>query len=388
VAKIAYKTDKSGKNQIADFTGHNVSIESYIDENGLEQDRVVFDTQAFGTIVSAAIENVDGQEAIVVVANVWKRYYTATEIIERRIKDGNLHTSWEISVIDYEKKIIGGKLIKVINKGIFSADTMLGTAYPPAFPAAKILDVASDENDSELCDALIQDTMSLNENPQGNEVEKMDEENKVETSVEEEHAGGVENGEEKGEEASSSNEEAGTAEGKEEKIDPVSELVAKSVIDPAVETNPLQAQLDEAHAKIEKLLNDLDEKNTALISAQNQINDLGKQIESLAPYKEAAQKAEAEKAEAQRQEAIAELRKYAEKSGMVSKEELESGEIADLISNLKETEVKVVIADRIVAKSKKESTETAEKKQPKVRMNIPDAPPADSISIFKAYLHG
>lgn len=439
VAKIAYKTDKSGKNQIADFTGHNVSIETYIDESGIEQERVVFDTQAFGTIVSADIEDIDGKEGIVIVAHVWRRYYTATEIIERRIKEGNLHTSWEISVLDYERKIIGGQLVKVINRGIFSADTMLGNAYPPAFPTARILDVASDENDMELCDALVQDTMSLNENSKGNEVEKMNEE----TIVNEIDTGGVENAEEekaaapeRAEETRS--EEAG--EGQEKEVEPVEAVPETSELTLYDLRSKIEAEvcrtLDHcpdmvwifpepkiiwSHMWNEKetdlyefdysVTNDevslsapramtlvvsprtmnasFEEKSSALIDAQKQLKEFSATVESLAPYKEAFEQAAREKAEAQRQEAIASIRKYAEESGMVSKEELDSGEIAEMIETLNETGIKVLIADRIVEKGKKSkpAPETASQKQPKVRMILNDNPICDKpVDIFKAWV--
>lgn len=434
VAKIAYKTDKSGKSQIADFTGHNVSVETYIDESGLEQERVVFDTQAFGTIVSASIEDIDGKEGIVVVAHVWRRYYTATEIIERRIKEGNLHTSWEISVLDYERKIIGGQLVKVINRGIFSADTMLGNAFPPAFPTARILDVASDENDTELCDALIHDTMSLNENSKGNEVKKMNEE----TIVNELDTGGVENAEEEKAAAPARAEEAGAAEGEEEKVEPEQvekaaltmndiRLLVEGAVCRALEHCPDMIWIfsenhivwshtwDEKETDIYEfdysIENDevvlsapramtlvvspramnasFDEKASALIDAQKQIAELTTTVNELQPFKSAAEQAAREKAEAQRQEAIASLRKYAEESGMVSKEELDSGEIAEMLENLNETGIKVMIADRIVEKGKKSkpAPETASQKQPKVRMVLSDGAPADSYSVLKDFLH-
>lgn len=364
VAKIAYKTDQSGKNQIADFTGHNVSVETYIDENGIENERIVFDTQAFGTIVSAAIEDVDGQEGIVVVAHVWRRYYTATEIIERRIKEGNLNTSWEISVLDYEKKVIGGQLVKVINRGIFSADTMLGNAYPPAFPTARILDVASEENDAELCDALVHDAMSMNnQNPNGNEVEKMEEEKNVDTSEEGVNTGGIEVGKE--EETAASHEETGAAE--EQAKEEVTPVVEESV----EKIDSVQSQLNDALSQIEKLKTDISEKNSALIEVQKQINDLTAQVETLSPYKEAAEAAAREKAEAARKEAVAELRAYAEESGMVSNEEIASGEIAEMIESLKETDLKVLISDRIVAKQKGvKSVETSQKIATKIKSEI------------------
>src|SRR5574344_344133 len=95
-----------------------------------------------------------------------------------------------------------------------------------------------------------------------------------------------------------------------------------------------------------------DEKNSALVEANKQINELSAQVEALAPYKAAAEKAELEAAEAKRNAEIAELREYAESAGVLSKEELESEEVAALINDLKALEIKALIADRIVEKSK------------------------------------
>jgi hypothetical protein len=417
VAKIAYKTDKSGKNQIADFTGHNVSIETYIDENGAEQERVLFDTQAFGTIVSAAIEDIDGKEGIVVVAHVWRRYYTATEIIERRIKEGNLHTSWEISVLDYEKKIIGGQLVKVINNGIFSADTMLGTAYPPAFPTARILDVASEENDTELCDALIQDTMSLNnENSQGNEVQAMNENEIVIENAEEKPAYPpvVEQAEE------TPHAEEHPAEPTAEEKPAVAELTmwdlrkkveiaicnkldvnwldmiwlfpvaAKAwahkyeddemnlsefaytvendevtVSEPVLVT--LTVSPREANAAIST-------RDATIVTLNSQIQELSATVESLSPFKAAFEKAEADRLKAEHEAAEATLRQYIEDSGMFTDKEIESAEITALISELKTSEIDALISKRVVAKNAKprkpETASTKTQPKPKADINI------------------
>jgi macrodomain Ter protein organizer (MatP/YcbG family) len=129
------------------------------------------------------------------------------------------------------------------------------------------------------------------------------------------------------------------------------------------------------------------EKSDALIEAQKQINELTAQIAELAPYKEAAEQAAREKAEAERKEKVDALRAYAEESGMVSKEELESGEIAEMIENLKETDLKVLISDRIVAKQKKyKPAETASVKQKSVRTDIFSISVEDNLTRFREKL--
>jgi uncharacterized coiled-coil protein SlyX len=259
---------------------------------------------------------------------------------------------------------------------------LLGSLVSPAYDISRVLEVAAkDENDDDqLCSALIRDVMKMNDS-NGNEVEKMDEVKTIDTSEQEVIAGGVELGEEE-KAAETQPEETGTTEEQaEEKVISVDEIPAEKI------ENPLQAQLDEALAKIEELNASVAEKSESLIEAQKQINGLTAQIAELAPYKEAAEQAAREKAEAERKEKIEALRAYAEESGMVSKEELESGEIAEMIENLKETDLKVLISDRIVAKQKKSKpAETASVKQKSVRTDIFSISVEDNLTRFREKL--
>jgi chromosome segregation ATPase len=218
----------------------------------------------------------------------------------------------------------------------------------------------------------------------GNEVEKMDEVKTIDTSEQEVIAGGVELGEEE-KAAETQPEETGTTEEQaEEKVISVDEIPAEKI------ENPMQAQLDEALAKIEELNASVAEKASALIEAQKQINELTAQIAELAPYREAAEQAAREKAEAERKEKVDALRAYAEESGMVSKEELESGEIAEMIENLKETELKVLICDRIVAKQKTaKPAETAQKHNVKMKAEINfHEDTTNPVELFRKYING
>lgn len=375
---------KAKSNGEIDFTSHNATVVTRVDENGNEYADIEFNTDAFGTFVDASIETIEGAECIVATARVWKRFYDASNLIVKRIKEGTLSTSWEIAVEKSTSRIMNGSLVKVIDKGRFIGHSLLGSSVPPAYDISRVLEVAAkDENDDDqLCSALIRDVMKMNDS-NGNEVEKMDEVKTIDTSEQEVIAGGVELGEEE-KAAETQPEETGTTEEQaEEKVISVDEIPAEKI------ENPLQAQLDEALAKIEELNASVAEKASALIEAQKQINELTAQIAELAPYREAAEQAAREKAEAERKEKVDALRAYAEESGMVSKEELESGEIAEMIENLKETELKVLICDRIVAKQKKaKPTETASVNPTNVRTNIFSSAVDDSYSIFREKVFG
>ena len=69
-----------------------------VDEHGNEYYEVEFDTDAFGTFFDVGIETINDIEYIVASCEIWKRFSKACEIIIKRIKEGTLHTSWEISI--------------------------------------------------------------------------------------------------------------------------------------------------------------------------------------------------------------------------------------------------------------------------------------------------
>lgn len=409
-------------NGIDDFTSHNVKYVTTIDESGKVKEDLVFETDAFGTFVSAEIETIDNVEYIVATCEIWKRFTRACKVIERRVKEGSIATSWEIAVEEATKSIENGRLVKVVNQGRFLSHCLLGDAVKPAYSSSKLLECASEDEDAELFSAILLDVASQNQNPNGNEVEKMEEEKTIDTSGEGVNTGGIEVGE-AGTEASVSVEEPEIV-GEVEEANPTvesdtheqSELTTRDLyrkIGTALQKfteNYLQVvfifpeshtgwarDYEEKETDIQEFTyvveNDevtiqnitpvvlvvsprqinsaMEEKNTALIEAQKQINELSATIEQLSPYKEASETAAREKAEAERKQAVETLRSYAEESGMVSNEELASGEIAEMIESLKETDLKVLISDRIVAKQKgAKPAETAQKRTTKMKAEI------------------
>lgn len=425
---------KAKANGEIDFTSHNATVVTRVDENGEKYSDVEFNTDAFGTFVSAEIEMVDGAECIVATAKVWKRFYDASNLILKRIKEGTLSTSWEISVEDAEKKIVSGSIVKVINKGRFIGHALLSSNTPPAYDISRVLEVASANEDEELCSAIIRDVMSMANDPIGNEVHEMDEIiNETVETVEEVIAEIVE-------ETPVVEEVAEVAE--------VEETVEVVIPEPEVEKSELtmrdlRRKIEDAlYMTVRKYLdvgfifpeshtgwahdwedketdmhefsyavNDdevtvfdiqrvtllvsprninssFDEKNAALVDANAKINELSAQIESLSVYKEAAEKAEREAAEAKRISDVAELRAYTESASIFTKEELASTEIEEMISSLKTTEIKALIADRIVAKSRKTKPEVATVKQPKERVDINTVPDTNLATAFREYIHG
>lgn len=154
VGKIKMRSDGE-----FDFSGHNVVVVEKTDENGNKYQDIEFDTDAFGTFTSVEIENIDNIEYIVATAEIWKRFTRACEIIQKRIEEGTLHTSWEISVIDSTKKIIGGATKKIINTGRFIGHCLLSKYTEPAYDSSGLLEIASFNEDAELSMALSQDLL-------------------------------------------------------------------------------------------------------------------------------------------------------------------------------------------------------------------------------------
>lgn len=365
------------------FKGHEVSL----DANG----EIILNTIPIGVHMSVeikndAVETSDGSTVILPCLfarqKIWKRNKFAIAAVKRLFDEGKLHNSWEIETYEYAYK----DGVKRLLDYIFDGNCFLGPEYAsPAYgDSAEVISLSAKQSEMLVAEALAKDVFEASDNSKGNEVEKMDEE----TIVNELDIGGVENAEKEETAAPERAEETRPAEGEgqEKEVTSIAESVAEPVVEPIVEINPLQAQFEEATTQIEKLKIDLDAKNSALIESQKQINELTATINDLQPYKAAAEQVAREKAESQRQESVSELRKYAEKSGMLTKEELDSEEIAELIKNLKETEIKVLISDRIVAKSKDKIPEIASQKQPKVRTILSDGDSSDPGSILKTYV--
>jgi len=410
---------KAKANGEIDFTSHNAVVVTRVDENGESYSDIEFNTDAFGAFTSVSLEEVDGIESIVANAVVWKRFFDASQLIQKRVKAGTLSTSWEIAVEDSEKKIISGELVKVINKGRFLGHALLSAATPPAYPRSKILEVASTDNDEELCAAILQDILALNENkPNGNEVQTMNKNEVV-----------IDNAEETPADPPVTEQSAENPPAEEQPAEPTVEenpTVAELTLwdlrkkveiaicnkldvnwldmiwlfpvsakawahkyeddemnlneftytvdgDEVVVSEPVLVTLTVSPREINSSISARDD---TIVSLNSKIQTLESDVSALTPYKTAAEQAERERAEAAKQQQIAELRQYAEDANVFTKEELDSDEITTLISDMKSVELKAKIADRIVAKqAKPRKPETASAKpqpKPKADINISD----------------
>lgn len=155
VGKIKMKYDGT-----YDFTGHNVKLVNKVDEYGNEYQEVEFDTDAFGTFFDVSIETIDAQEVIVASCEIWKRFTKACGIIVSRIKDGTLHTSWEIAIEKSHQGIVDGLMTKIIDVGRFIGHCLLGKQVSPAYDSSGLLEIASANYDVEFAEALSRDIIS------------------------------------------------------------------------------------------------------------------------------------------------------------------------------------------------------------------------------------
>jgi hypothetical protein len=99
------------------------------------------------------------------------------------------------------------------------------------------------------------------------------------------------------------------------------------------------------------------EKDDAIVQANAEIQTLKAENETLISYKERCEKEDAEKAENEIAEKQESLRQYALDSKQITKAELDTDEFKTIISELDETKLKSIVADRVVASlSKKKET--------------------------------
>lgn len=153
-----------------DFSGHNMKVVTRKDDDGNEYKTAEFDTDAFGSFQSIGIEKIDDTDFIVASCKIWKRYPKACATILRRIESGTLNTSWEIDVLKAHKGIVGGRMAKIIDDGVFTAHCLLGANVEPAYKCSKLLEVAETDFGLELANAYIEDTKEIS-NIESNEKE-------------------------------------------------------------------------------------------------------------------------------------------------------------------------------------------------------------------------
>ena len=259
-----------------DFSGHNLRVVYRKDEDGNRYKDSEFDTNAFGTFTDVGIEKIDGNECIVAKCEIWKRFTNACALILKRMEEGTLSTSWEITPMKVHYTVSGSKKVKVIDDGVFTAHCLLGSHVNPAYDCSKMLEVAetTPDFDTELADALGQDVQSLEKDIEEKEVVDMNMENvknplenKVENTAE------MEVSEEKKPEEDSKKENKKADENKEDKDDPDGQEDDNSPAD----ENKESKEDDSDNKKDKKKESAAEEKKSAEVSELTS-NDIYKKI--------------------------------------------------------------------------------------------------------------
>jgi len=114
------------------------------------------------------------------------------------------------------------------------------------------------------------------------------------------------------------------------------------------------------------------EMATVLSEREKKLSELENELSELKKIKESYDNLVLEQAEAKHKQEVAELRKYVQNAGCFTEEELAEEKMASMIENLQIAEVKVLIADKLIAaKVEKESAiEQASTPTPKVDLGF------------------
>lgn len=318
----------------SDFGGHE--LRSKIDDDG--NISYYFATIGIGSVLDSWIEKreVAGYEGlkdvILVKTKLWtSRYPEYFDVLDKLWQEGNVDSSWEISVDKSERTPRGKKL----QEFEFIGNTILGREVLGAVKSAGMLEVAENNIDSNLIlsQAFVKD-MQYNKEEEGTvskEKVKVEENEVIEVEV--------------------SN----------ETVKDVNSIMVK--LD---ETVKLLSSKDVTILEITKerdaLKSEVETKTEALVSANEEISNLKNEVSELTPFKEKVEAIEqAEKEETLKQDRET-LRQHALKSKRISQEELDtSEEIKEMIESLDKSGINNIIAERLMNELETEVVEVSDK---------------------------
>ena len=396
-----------------DFSGHNMKIVEKIDEDGNIYKTAEFDTDAFGSFFDISIETINDTEYIVASCEIWKRFSRACEIIIKRIQEGTLHTSWEITVEKSHQGIVDGLMTKIIDVGRFFGHCLLAKDISPAYDSSGLLEIASTNYDVDLefAEALSQDLMGQGLDIENEAKEENNLQNVIETNVAEEEtvvetpvAETVENPTE----TSEVTETKETVESSEDKTEPTTETEVSALTewdlrmkisqacrekvrdwcwvsymfpedhvvwctyddaeselnylkftysvenDEVTVSEPEKVRLTVIPAKINEVVSEYEktiaEKDELIVKASSEITELKAQNTELSQYKEKFTQMEQEKAEAELAQKKEDLIASVVKSGQISREEIESSEeLKGYVNCLDKKSLMSIVGERLTA---------------------------------------
>lgn len=390
-----------------DFEGHAAKIVTEIGEDGKPHKKMLLGTYSYGTFTDVSVED----NNILATATVWaERYPTVGSIIERRLDNGGVRGSWEISVNESDVSEDG---IKTIRNGRFLGFALLGEKVQPAFKDAGILEVAElDESiDEELAAATLTDNVEeLSEDVEMNEEVVIGQEELVEEPVQEEVSEVVEEPqtdtaeqEQEQEQPVEEHDPEGETAEQQEEVSAITDRDLRDGIERAyhdafgdwpwvcylfvdehralLKTGKCESELTFESIAYEfdgedviltpeglvqlvvsplAINEEIERRDGAIAEATAKIAELTAQVAELTPFKEEIDRIRAEKEAEELAEKRNEIRAYLIKTGLISGDELVSEEIASIVERVDYAAAKSLIADRYIA-SLDNSVEKAEK---------------------------
>lgn len=353
VAKLITDSD----NNPIDFRGHEVT-----EQRGGYR----FNTMPIGSVLKSYIEDrvVEGYEGIksciMIQAKLWtSRFPEYFEVLDELWSEGNISSSWELSV-EQAEPTIKGKILKAFS---FIGNCILGRDVEGAVYGAGMVEYAECHNDNSddirLAKALSTDCISK-------EVKVMNEQIVSETEIVE-----AETVEVVAEDTQMEN----TQETVEEITKEVVESSENEVVEETVESEPVAEveEVSETENVIAELQNTIAEKDKMIISINAEIETLKSQIAELSEIKAKYDELMAEREEIEKAEKIKAFREKAVSSGFITESEIDSSEeISAIISSLDENKLNALIVERIIQSNV--SSKTVEKaeveKVEKVSFNL------------------
>lgn len=410
-----YRVNAQGQ---PDLGGHECYVNPVTKE-------VEFRTENIGTHVSVEVKDdvveINGQKKVLkclfATCRIWKRNKNVVAAVQRLFTEGRLFSSWEILSKEFNFK----DGLKTITNYEFEANCLLGSGHEPAYGStACAIAMASEDPETIIASALAadvserEDTMEdfevvVNESETSETVEpEIDNASDIEVTIPD--VSEAETSETVSEEEVAENTEEQSDDSADEPEVEVSALTARDIRNKLFEVlnkkfncycdivfvfpeehvvwfkpdneRLLETEFKEATYAIEndnvavgepvsvKLLvgvreinQAIAERDSALVSANEKINELQATVEKLTPYMEECVKAENEKKEKAKAECKKRLKGNLERSGLFTEAELNGEEIVSAVENLDEASVNAIIAKKFLESIQKPEEVTSEKKQ-------------------------
>lgn len=371
---IVAKLIKDRTNRPLDYGAHE--MRQWKKRNG--EIATTFGTYPIGSVIDTWIEDrvVDGygEEAkpcLMAKAKLWTcrspEYFT---VFDRLWNENKINSSWEMITSDVEEEPSGKRILKAFS---FIGNALLGTTSVPAVGGAGVYEYAevTDENQCQVSEELSEALLKDIENFKEQEEKPLAEETFKET-IEEEVSTEASSAAVTEAEATSVAEVAdnAAAESAESdiKVDNISteetleeaqcETEDNQKKETAEETDVIASeqteQIDDTPAELVEEPCDLNAKveelSSALIQANDKIQELQATIDALIPFKAQVEQIEQEKAAAEKAKAVQELRSTAISSGWISEREIAEDEsISAMIANADVNGINAIIVKRLTA---------------------------------------